>query len=250
MIQITIDGKTIEVEPGTILIDALRKVDADVPTLCYHKAITPYGSCRVCSVEVKIGDRTRIVTSCNYPILSDLEVFTDTERVVALRKLLFELILARSPKVPMLQKLAAKYGADTGRLTLEDDSCILCGKCVQVCDQVLNVAAIDFSGRGVEEVVGTPYEEGSSACIGCGACDFVCPTHCIGMWDEDGKRYFKKWNTEHELQLCSECGKPVATLKHIEYLKQRFNIEESIFNTCTQCKRKHYASRVALEGHM
>ena len=250
MIQIVIDGKNLEVEPETILIDAIRKLGVDVPTLCYHKAITPYGSCRVCSVEVKTANRTRIVTSCNYPIRSEIEVFTDSERVKALRKLLFELLLARSPKVPMLQEMAARYGATEGRFQLDDDACILCGKCVQVCDQVMGIAAIDFSGRGVEEVVGTPYDEASTACIGCGACDFVCPTNCIGLSDKDGVRTLKKWNTEHELILCHKCEKPVTTKAHADYLRARYTIEDSIFNTCTECKRKHYASRVALEGHM
>lgn len=250
MIQITIDGQMIEVESGTILIDAIRKIGADVPTLCYHKAVIPYGSCRVCSVEVKAGSRTRIVTACNYPLRADTEVFTDTERVVSLRKLLFELILARSPKVPMLQKMAAKYGAETGRLELDDDACILCGKCVQVCDQVMGLAAIDFSGRGVEEVVGTPYGEDSSTCIGCGACDYVCPTHCIGLYDKGDKRVLTKWNTEHELIMCDQCGKPVTTKAQAQYMMQRFNFEESLYHTCTDCKRKHYATRVAVEGHM
>lgn len=250
MIKIAIDGKKIEVEPGTVLIDAIRKLGIDVPVLCYHKAITPYGSCRVCSVEVKAGSRTRVVTACNYPVRSELEVFTDSERILGLRKLLFELILARSPKVPMLQKMAAQYGATTERLTLDDDSCILCGKCVQVCDQVMGLSAIDFSGRGVEEVVGTPYEEGSNACIGCGACDYVCPTHCIGLWDKDGVRTLKKWNTTRELVLCKDCGEPVGTVAQMQYLKSKFNFEESIYTTCTTCKRKHYATRVAVEGHM
>lgn len=250
MIDVTIDGKKIQVEPGTILIDAVKKAGADVPTLCYHKAITPYGSCRVCSVEIKQGNRTRVVTSCNYPIRQEMEIFTDTERIKHLRKLLFELLLARSPKVPMLQKLAAKYGASEPRMTLDDDSCILCGKCVQVCDQVLKIGAIDFSGRGVEEIVGTPYDETSNLCIGCGACDFVCPTHCIGLWDKDGQRTLKKWNTKHELILCEQCGQPVTTVAHKEYLQDRFKLERWILHTCTECKRKHYAVRVASEGHM
>ena len=73
MIQVTIDGKTTEVAEGTTLIDAARSLGIEVPVLCYHPAIIPYGSCRVCSVEVKIGKRTRIVTSCNYPIRQELE---------------------------------------------------------------------------------------------------------------------------------------------------------------------------------
>jgi bidirectional [NiFe] hydrogenase diaphorase subunit len=250
MLEVTIDGKKIEVEEGTILIDAARKLGVDIPVLCFHPAITPYGSCRVCSVEVKLGKRTRIVTSCNYPIRQEMEVSTTSDRVKSLRKLLFELMLARSPKVPMLQKMAAKYGATEARFELEDDSCILCGKCVQVCDQVLGIAAIDFSGRGVEEVVGTPYGESSHACIGCGACDFVCPTKCIGLWEKDGVRTLKKWNTQHELILCEDCGAPVVTKAQKEYLQKRYNVEDSVYNTCTECKRKHYASRVAAEGHM
>ena len=253
MIQITIDGKKLEVAEGTILIEAMRQLGIDVPSLCDHEAITPDSS-NGCSVEVKQGTETKIVTACNYPIRSEMEVSTDNERVIPLRqllrKMLFNMVYTSSPKISMLQKLAAMYTKTAEKRTPDEDDCILCGKCVKVCGQVKVMGAIDTSGGAVEELWGTPYGESSHVCIGCGACDFSCPKRCVGMNDQEGKRFFKKWNNEHELHLCNECGAPIAARAHIDFLKKRFHFEESIFDTCTQCKRKHYASRVASEGHM
>jgi heterodisulfide reductase subunit A2 len=104
----------------------------DIPTLCHHKALEPAGMCRICSVELFDGRRSRYVTACNYPIWEGMEVRTDSEGVHQGRKLIVELLLARCPEVPLLQKLAKKYGIEKPRFKTEDDDCILCG-CVFVC---------------------------------------------------------------------------------------------------------------------
>jgi NADH dehydrogenase/NADH:ubiquinone oxidoreductase subunit G len=80
MITVQIDGNPIEVEPGTTILDAGKQVGVLVPTLCNHEMIEPYGACRVCSVEIDVGGRKKIVTACNYPIHSEMEVFTNSER--------------------------------------------------------------------------------------------------------------------------------------------------------------------------
>jgi heterodisulfide reductase subunit A len=181
----TIDGQTIEVPEETTILQAATRLGIDIPTLCHHPALEPYATCRVCTVETKQRGRTRMVTACNYPIRGDLEVFTRSERTLKNRRMNLELLLARCPGVPVLQKLAAQYDVEKPRFALGEEGCILCGLCVRVCSDVIGAHALCFANRGVDRTVTTPWELDTEACLGCGACAYVCPTGCITMEDLD-----------------------------------------------------------------
>ena len=98
MIQVTIDGRKTEVEPGTTILAAAKQAGVAIPALCHSPLVEAYGVCRVCSVEVDEGRRKRIVTACNYPLQKPTEVFTRSERALRTRRLVLEMMLARWPR--------------------------------------------------------------------------------------------------------------------------------------------------------
>lgn len=181
MISLSIDGKKANVREGATVLEAARSVGVDVPTLCYHPELRPYGACRMCTVEVALGGRVRLQASCAMPAEEGMEVKTASERVLQGRRMIIELLVARAPDEPVLRELAARLGAREGRLAPKKEKCILCGQCVAVCADVLGVAAIGFAGRGVTRRVTTPFEAPSLTCVACGACTYVCPTGAIDM---------------------------------------------------------------------
>ncbi len=179
-VTLKIDGKEVKATEGTTILDVARNIGIEIPTLCYNSALEPFGSCRVCSVEITDArGRKKVVTSCNYPVKEGLEVSTKSEKVLKTRKLLLELLLARCPKVKRIQDLAREYGVEKPRFWIEDveEDCILCGLCTRVCQERIGVYAINFANRGVEREVTAPYHSFSDDCIGCGACAIVCPTN-------------------------------------------------------------------------
>jgi NADH dehydrogenase/NADH:ubiquinone oxidoreductase subunit G len=147
--------------------------------LCYHPAISPYGACRLCSVEVVQRGRSRVVISCMYPVAPGLEVRTNTERIRRLRRGIMELLLARCSENEPMRALAAEFGVTQPRFALEADECILCGLCVRVCQETSEAKVLSFVGRGAEKEVAPPFYEPSEACINCGGCAYVCPTKAI-----------------------------------------------------------------------
>jgi coenzyme F420-reducing hydrogenase beta subunit len=197
-ITLKVDDQEVKAKEGATILDVAKSMGINIPTLCYHKALSAFGSCRLCSVEIidKRG-RSRIVTSCNYPVEEGLVVYTKSEKTVKVRKLLLELLLARAPKVEKIKALALEYGIEKPSFYVEDEDedCILCGLCTRVCDELVGVNAIDFAKRGVEREVTTPYETFSNDCIGCGACATICPTKSkrtrkftYPTLEEDGKK--------------------------------------------------------------
>ena len=187
MVRLTIDGQVVYVKHHTPILDAAKQLGISIPTLCYHRALKPYGSCRLCIVEVSRNGRSKLVTSCNYPAEDGLVVLTATERVKMTRKVVMELLLARCPDVAEIQHLAEKMGIKTARFKKKGDQrCILCGLCVRVCEEVVGVNAISFSSRGTEKEVNTPFGIASEVCIGCGSCTYICPTGCIEMVGNPG----------------------------------------------------------------
>jgi heterodisulfide reductase subunit A len=180
MITFKLNGQTVQGEEGQYILQVAEKFGVDIPTLCHHKALEPAGMCRLCTVELFDGRRTRYVTACNYPIWEGMQVKTDSEGVHQGRKLIVELLLARCPEVPLLQEMAEKYGIQEPRFEKENDTCILCGLCVRTCEK-MGANAISLTGRGVEMKVDTPFHLQTEACIACGACASVCPTGHITL---------------------------------------------------------------------
>ncbi|RZN67156.1 MAG: 2Fe-2S iron-sulfur cluster binding domain-containing protein [Candidatus Methanolliviera hydrocarbonicum] len=178
-INFEIDGREVEAEEGTTLLEVARSIGIDIPTLCYHPALEPLGACRLCSVEIVKRGRKRVVTACNYPVEDGLLVRTDSPDIIEIRTMLLELLLARCPEEERIQNLAREYGVVRPRFKLEDESCILCGLCTRVCEELVGVSAINVINRGVEREVDTPYKELSDDCIGCGLCALLCPTDAI-----------------------------------------------------------------------
>ncbi|UCE73860.1 MAG: (2Fe-2S)-binding protein, partial [Methanomassiliicoccales archaeon] len=185
-IKFTIDGEEVECQVGEILLDVARRYGINIPTLCYYKAITGYGACRLCIVEVTRKGRTKITASCTYPVEEEIEVKTDTDEVIESRKMLMELLMARCPESDEVKELAKEIGVEKTRFKPNEDKenkCILCGLCVRVCQEVMRANVLCFANRGANRKVTEPFDEYSELCTTCGACEKVCPTDAIHISD-------------------------------------------------------------------
>jgi heterodisulfide reductase subunit A len=183
MITFKINHKEVMAEEGQTILDVARENKIDIPTLCHHEALSPAAACRLCTVEVRAGKRSQLVASCAYPVAQDIEVWTESERVVEGRRMIVELLLSRCPDVTILQQLAETYGIEKPRFPLENDDCILCGRCTRMCEERMGVSAISLTGRGVDLEIDTPFRLHSEVCRTCGACASVCPTGHIKLED-------------------------------------------------------------------
>jgi len=184
LVNVTIDGQSAKVEEGTFVLKVARELGIEIPTLCYYEHMVPYAACRICAVEAR-DERgwTKMVTACNYPVWDGLKVYTDTPRVVNARKVNLELLLSRCAKAPVLEKLANQLGVEEPRWGQGTDTCIKCGLCVRICDEIVGAHALAFGNRGVEREITTPFHLESDDCILCGACARYCPTGHIQMTD-------------------------------------------------------------------
>jgi len=192
MVTANIDGKEVQVVEETTILKAAEKAGVWIPTMCYSDLFEPYGVCRLCSVEVVRGKRSRVVTACNYPVREGITVFTNSEKVRWIRKLIMELMLSRWPNVKVVKEMAERLGVEKPRfVSLEkdeaEDACILCGMCVNICRDVVGASVLGFANMGIKREVVLPFNEPSEACIVCGACAQVCPTGHIKMVIEDYK---------------------------------------------------------------
>ena len=232
MVTITIDGFDYRVPRGSTILEAARQAGFEIPTLCYHEAMEPFGSCRLCLVEVAggIGERGTVTASCTYPVEEDgLFVHTATPVVLQARKMNLALLLARCPGVECLQELAHSWWADlTGLPVIGDfsEECILCGRCVRVCREAIGKEAISFAFRGTDRTVSAPFDRQPEDCTGCTACEFVCPTGAVKVTEEEGRRFIAPWHSESELLSCSDCGAVVATRELAAHLGEQLEQAE------------------------
>jgi len=201
---INVNGHTIEAKPGEMLLTALRRAGINVPTLCHMPDLSPTGACRLCVVDVE-GQRN-LVPSCAFPVADGMTVLTHSPRAVNARKTIIELLLSNHPDDCLycsrnnnceLQDLAAelnvrqrryagaknthKLDVSSPSIVRDPEKCILCGRCVRMCEEIQSVSAIDFIGRGSKTMVGTAFGQGLnvSSCINCGQCIVVCPTGAL-----------------------------------------------------------------------
>ena len=254
MPNITIDGKKVTVRDETTILEAARKLDIWIPVLCYNPSLISHGMCRICMVEIDQGDgKRKMVTACNYPIRWDMEVFVSSERAVRARQGVMKLLLARSPESEELKALALKMGVKGTpypTVTESQRSCILCGLCTAVCEEVIGVSAIGFAGRGVNRSVAAPFRQPSDDCIACGACAFVCPvgTIQVRIHEDSGEVEISPFKTRRKLLVCSECGTKMVTEPVAAAMLGRvdFNWDEfrALARICPECRRKKAAGSI------
>ena len=188
MIRLTINGTDFAVAEGRTILEVCRENGIDVPTLCYHPALKPYGACRLCVVEL-LGDRhpSRLVASCTYPCQEGLRVMTDSPMVTKNRRVTVELLLASAHRTPEIVAVAAELGVQEPRYLLpEADSCVMCGLCVRACDEIVGVRAISMINRGISKQASPPFSRASASCISCGTCVLLCPTGRLRLGDVSG----------------------------------------------------------------
>lgn len=203
-ISINVNGKKIEAKQGETVLNVLNEQGIKVPTLCHLKNMFPTGSCRMCVVEHKNSDK--LITSCSAVVEEGMEILTHSPRVTEARKVIVELLLSNHPDDCLycvrngnceLQGLSQelcvterriqgrrnKLPIDTSSVSIlrDPEKCILCGRCVRVCEEVIGVACIDISKRGSRSVVSTAFDKGlnTSSCVNCGQCIMVCPTGAL-----------------------------------------------------------------------
>ena len=179
--EVTLFINDIEVtaRKGMTILQAAQSVGIEIPTLCYHEKLTPFGACRLCTVEVIKEQRSQLVTACVYPVEEGLVVKTESQPVIDIRKMLLEMMWSRAPGVQAIRDLCIKYGVDKKRFEVEPTYCILCGLCVRYCSEIKKKNYIGFVGRGAERQVMFLPEADLNECLKCGECYDICPTGVI-----------------------------------------------------------------------
>ncbi|MDR2951956.1 MAG: (2Fe-2S)-binding protein [Treponema sp.] len=255
---IKINGKTYSAEKGEYVLDVCRRNLIFIPTLCHHEGLPGLGSCRLCVVEINEGSGNRVVVSCIYPFSRDCEVFTESDKVLGIRKTILSMLRTRAPEGEGLSSLCQLYGvAENERFTVPKigkdgaaekrmaSACVLCGLCAQAC-ATLGTGAISTTGRGVSKKISTPFDEPSEDCVGCASCAEVCPTKAIERTEAGGVRSI--WGRDFELIRCACCGKAFATKEEYAFAlrtQEKTGQEEESAVLCEDCRKKKSADILA-----
>ena len=178
LLRFTINGKAVQAREGWTILETARQHGVHIPTLCFHPAVQPIGSCRLCVVEIQQDGRSRVVASCITPVQGNVEVLTHSEEVQNVRRWVLEMLLANCPASRQIRELAREHGVTSTRFKVEhpEDACARCGLCTRACDEVVGVRGISLGNRGIFKEVTAPYHQRSKDCIRCGTCLYVCPT--------------------------------------------------------------------------
>ncbi len=212
MINLKINGMPVQVEEGTSILNATKKVNIKIPTLCYNPDLPPWAACGICIVRME--GTPKMVRACTTPVAEGMSVITHDPEIIQVRRTVVELILSNHPNDCLqcprngnceLQRLAAEFGIRevpfpniTKDLPIDDsnpsiilnpEKCVRCGRCVKVCQDMQNVWAIEFLGRGINGRIASAADVplGDSPCIKCGQCAAHCPVGAIYERDDTRK---------------------------------------------------------------
>ncbi|MBI5787468.1 MAG: formate dehydrogenase subunit alpha [Candidatus Schekmanbacteria bacterium] len=226
-INLIINEIAVEAGEGDTILAAARKFNIYIPTLCYSPHLTLFGACRLCLVEV--NESPRLVSACTTPVAEGMSVKTDTPQITGIRKTLLEMLLLEHPLDCLtcdkggeceLQNLAFRLQVTEDRfgfhapLTKNPDEtncfiqrdlqkCMLCGKCVRVCDEIRNIGALGYTRHGMMATIGYP-EKKLVNCEFCGQCLAVCPVGALSS--KLSKFEARPWEMEQTNSVCPYCG--------------------------------------------
>jgi len=244
MPTLEINGIPVTVAGNATVLEAAQTAGVSIPTLCHAAALMPSGACRLCVVDMSRSgwddDYFKMVTACNHPVEDGMRIVTDSERVLAARQVVLDLLLARCPSTPLIRKLAAEHGITKTSFVPnpEHTDCILCGLCYRVCDH-LGISAISAINRGPTREIAPPLHQPPPDCIGCLACAEICPTDHITFSSNAAQRTI--WGKTFELLRCTQCGTAHITVAQADFYADRAGVPRSYFETCDACKRRHHA---------
>ena len=235
MVTIKIDGRKVKAEEGSTVLENARSLKIEIPTLCHHKDLSPFGACRLCAVEVKTNGKWELAASCTTPVSAGMDVRTASEKVRESRKAAAELLYYRYPETEPVRDAARKLGVAVPEGKGLKHDCILCGLCVRTCCEIVGVSALAFNDRGK----GRDIEEPSiafdpAACIGCGSCAFICPTGYVAMEAAGDKRII--WNKVFKMTRCPGCGKYFAPEDQLKYIAKTTGVPMKELAVCVDCR--------------
>ena len=226
---VTIDGKEVEASPGQMILDVARENGIHIPTLCYYEGTTSPGACRVCAVEVE--NARSLVAACVMPVNPGMVIRTNTERVTTARRLVVELLWSSGDHNCLtcekngdceLQDLIYEMGIEEPRFPIEPpgykiedtntmiqrdlNKCILCGRCVRVCNEIQVNEVLDFAMRGSDASVGPAFQSDyiDSDCVFCGECVSACPVGALTF--KQARFQGRPWELEKVKTTCPYCG--------------------------------------------
>src|SRR3954462_3431552 len=226
LINFTIDGQALQAPKGTLLINAAKSAGISIPAFCYYPGLTLQAACRMCLVEVEKTPKLQV--GCTLPVADGMVVHTESDTVRAARKGTLEFLLTNHPlDCPVcdkggeceLQDMVFRYGAGESRFTerkvhtpekqwspvvfFDAPRCILCYRCVRVCNEGMGVGALGVANRGaVSEIA--PNVGDHLECDECGACIDICP---VGALTSGAYRYqTRPWEMTHVGTICTHCG--------------------------------------------
>jgi formate dehydrogenase major subunit len=228
-VNLTIDGQKIAVPAGSTVLEAALEAGIDIPTLCHHPALTDWGACRICLVEIE-KQRT-LQPACTFPATEGMVVHTESEKVISARKFVLQLLFSERNHYCMycqmsgdceLQSLAYRYGLDNWTyprpytplsvdatrqyFVMDHNRCILCRRCVRACGELVGNHTLGVRERGANSMVcadmNVPF--GLSSCVSCGTCLHVCPTGAL--MDRKSAYRGREVNVEHVKSTCAACS--------------------------------------------
>ena len=231
LVTLKINDRDVQVPAGTTVIEATRLIGTEVPSFCYYPGLSLQGACRMCLVEVE--KMPKMQTACTQVVAEGMVVRTNTEQVRQARKYMLEFLLTNHPlDCPVcdkggeceLQDMVFSYGADTSRFVEEKihrpeekwselvyydaPRCILCFRCVRVCDEGMDVKALGVGMRGANSVI-IPNREDHLECEECGMCIDICP---VGALTSGTYRYkTRPWEMQYVSTICTHCSNGCKT---------------------------------------